>query len=134
MKTEGASLGVNGKGKAPHWRLTDRRVFKNNGHIEQPTQDFLRWDGTLFEPHRAPSRLRKKQNPGLTVESTVDSPLSPLPAGVIAFPSQGGLNGESISVQASGLNGESISRLATGTASPGGGRVVALARARRTKP
>ena len=51
------SLGLDGKGKAPHWRLTEcGRTSKasENGIFEPPTNDFLRWDGTLFDakPYR----------------------------------------------------------------------------------
>jgi hypothetical protein len=53
-------LGVDGKGKSPHWRLTElgqiRRASANDA-FEPPTSDFLRWDGTPF-------RTPKKQNPG----------------------------------------------------------------------
>jgi hypothetical protein len=42
-------LGVDGKGKAPHWRLTELGYMK-----ELPTRDFTRWDG-------APFNDRKKQ-------------------------------------------------------------------------
>jgi hypothetical protein len=48
-------LGVEGKGKAPQWRLTELGVAATS---EQPTRDFLRWDGVLFEPKPRASRLR----------------------------------------------------------------------------
>jgi hypothetical protein len=52
-------LGVEGKGKAPHWRLTDA------GHAGQPpTRDFLHWDGTPFREQKSPKHyISKKQNP-----------------------------------------------------------------------
>jgi hypothetical protein len=40
-------LGVDGKGKAPHWRLTEKG---NPGQDVFPTKEFLRWDGVLFDP------------------------------------------------------------------------------------
>jgi hypothetical protein len=43
-------LGVEGKGKAPQWRLTELGVAITE---ERPTRDFLRWDGVLFEPKRS---------------------------------------------------------------------------------
>jgi hypothetical protein len=59
--TSGACLGVDGRGKAPHWRLTELGYM-----TEPPTRDFLRWDGTAFPPskNRIPSekfghRVRK---------------------------------------------------------------------------
>jgi hypothetical protein len=42
--TSGACLGVDGRGKAPHWRLTELGCKG-----DPPTRDFLRWDGGLFD-------------------------------------------------------------------------------------
>ena len=50
-------LGVEGRGKAPHWRLTELGSTPKasaDGLPEPPTRDFLKWDGSLFE---------RKQNP-----------------------------------------------------------------------
>jgi hypothetical protein len=52
VQTQGPCLGVEGKGKAAKWRLTDE-PYKG----DPPTNDFLKWDGVLFEPDQ-------KQNPG----------------------------------------------------------------------
>ena len=48
------ALGVDGKGKAPQWRITEKGVAATD---ERPSRDYLRWDGVLFEPKRRPSRL-----------------------------------------------------------------------------
>jgi hypothetical protein len=53
MTTPGC-LGVEGVGKAPHWRLTELGYMK-----DLPTKDFMRWDGAKFK--RQPPR--RKQNP-----------------------------------------------------------------------
>ena len=45
-----ASLGVDGKGKAPHWTLTECGQTSRasaEGLFEPPTNDFLKWDGIL---------------------------------------------------------------------------------------
>jgi hypothetical protein len=71
-KTAGASLGVNGKGKAPHWRITDLPARDKERKLVAATDDFARWDGEVFKPHVRPSRrwgapkqaALKKQNPG----------------------------------------------------------------------
>lgn len=42
------SLGVDGHGQAPQWRLTELGVPGG----ELPSRDYLRWDGVLFEPKR----------------------------------------------------------------------------------
>jgi hypothetical protein len=52
VQTRGGSLGVEGEGKAPHWRLTELGYMK-----EFPTRDFNKWSGAKF-------RDRKKQKPG----------------------------------------------------------------------
>jgi hypothetical protein len=51
-------LGVDGKGRAPLWRLTElgqTRRTSAAGNFEPPTNDFLRWDGT---PFRSPRKNR----------------------------------------------------------------------------
>jgi hypothetical protein len=52
-------LGVNGKGKAPHWRLTEESYIG-----DPPTREFLRWNG-------APFFQTKKQNPVPETRDTV---------------------------------------------------------------
>lgn len=123
VKTVAASLGVDGKGKATHWRITDMPTRNGRGELELATKDFLRWDGVLFEPHVAPSRrwnarkqaALKKQNPGLHVGTTVDSTPVPVVDSTSVPPNGGsGCNGESISAQLGGTNVQPISSLATG--------------------
>jgi hypothetical protein len=49
--TEPGCLGLEGRGKAPHWRLTELGYM-----TDPPTRDFIRWDGTIFQDS-------KKQKP-----------------------------------------------------------------------
>ena len=45
-------LGVDGKGKSPHWRLTELGQTSKtsaDGLLDPPTRDFLRWDGVKFQ-------------------------------------------------------------------------------------
>jgi hypothetical protein len=59
-------LGVEGRGKAPHWRLTEEWYLG-----EPPTRDYQRWNGEKFHEQKSPKYyLRKKQNP---VPQTGDS-------------------------------------------------------------
>jgi hypothetical protein len=44
VQTKGGSLGLNGKGTAPHWRLTECGYMN-----DPPTRDFLKWDGKAFK-------------------------------------------------------------------------------------
>jgi len=80
VKTNPHSLGVDGKGKAPHWRITDLPTRDGNGQLKLATKDFLHWSGTVFEPRIRPSwrwneakaDALKKQNPGRDVHDRVD--------------------------------------------------------------
>jgi hypothetical protein len=57
MVTPGA-LGVEGKGKAPRWRLTELGL-RLGGELEYATKDFLHWDGTTkFKDEKTKSRAR----------------------------------------------------------------------------
>jgi hypothetical protein len=131
VQTEAAALGVDGKGKAPHWRITDMRTRKDNNELAEATKDFLRWDGVPFDPHVAPSRrwdeskrtALEKQNPGLHVRTTVDSTSVPrVDCTSVPLRPESGTNGESISVVPSGTDGESISILATSVTASGAER------------
>jgi hypothetical protein len=122
VMTEAASLGVDGKGKAPHWRITDMPTRAAGGGANLATKEFLKWDGTVFERHVAPSSrwspakkaALKKQNPGLHVRTTVDSTLVPeVDSTSVPRGPGSGTDGESISADLGGTDGESISSLAT---------------------
>jgi hypothetical protein len=43
VMTEGGCLGIEGSGRAPHWRLTEIGYMK-----APPTRDFVRWNGNPF--------------------------------------------------------------------------------------
>jgi hypothetical protein len=66
VMTDAGCLGVDGKGKAPHWRLTEIGYMS-----DPPTGDFRRWDGTKF-------RDGKKQNPGPESGARVAAKAGPL--------------------------------------------------------
>jgi hypothetical protein len=75
VQTDPGGLGVDGKGKAPHWRLTEAEWpgGRNGNTWMLPTKDYLKWDGTPFQDDRgAVLRARKrKQNPGPQSEARV---------------------------------------------------------------
>jgi hypothetical protein len=56
VQTAPGCLGLDGKGKAPHWRLTELGYMR-----DPPTRDFLRWNGTPF------GRRKLKPRPGKPV-------------------------------------------------------------------
>jgi hypothetical protein len=48
-------LGVEGKGRAPRWRLTEvayMRGTSSKGMEDMPTMDFLKWNGVRFSKHK----------------------------------------------------------------------------------
>jgi len=124
-------LGVDGKGKSPHWRLTEKGVTSKanpEGIFEPAPCDFLKWDGTPFDPK--PYRIRhgatawnvvklKKQNPSTHVRKT------PVPtSGTPPVPTSGtsqeqtGTHVSSIERDVTGTHVGSISRLTTLRESP----------------
>ena len=53
---EPGCLGLDGKGKAPHWRLTEvayMRGTSSKGMEDMPTMDFLKWNGVRFSKREA---------------------------------------------------------------------------------
>jgi hypothetical protein len=74
VQIKAGSLGVEGKGKAPHWKLTELGCRKLDGTLEPPTRDFERWNGSKF-------RESRKQNPGREIPSRVDGKSPPVADG-----------------------------------------------------
>jgi len=66
VMTAPGCLGLEGKGKAPRWRLTELGFMH-----EPPTKDFLRWRGAKF-------RDQKIQNPGPEIGSAPVPKTGPL--------------------------------------------------------
>jgi len=56
VMTEAGCLGVEGKGKAPHWRLTELGYMR-----EPPTRDFLIWNGELFHEQKSPEYYKRQE-------------------------------------------------------------------------
>jgi hypothetical protein len=54
VQTKGGSIGLNGKGTAPHWMLTECGYMK-----ELPTRDFTKWDGTAFKKYCPQPPIKK---------------------------------------------------------------------------
>jgi hypothetical protein len=66
-----AHRGVNGHGKAPHWRLTEEWYLD-----KAPTRDFLSWDGIPFTEKRTRDAMESPWSPPLSLD--MESPWSPL--------------------------------------------------------
>ena len=56
VMTEPGCLGLDGRGKAPHWRLTELGYMR-----EPPTRDFLKWDGELFHEQKSPAYYKRQE-------------------------------------------------------------------------
>ena len=114
-------LGVEGKGKSPHWRLTELGTTSktsSDGLPEAPTRDFLRWDGVVFERRRRKrtpgSYGCKKQNPSTDVDHTlVRTVVTPAIRTVITPKSQSDTDGVHIESAESDTDVDYISSLTT---------------------
>jgi len=118
VMTDPGGLGVDGKGKAPHWRLTEAEWSGGpNGNTWMlPTKDYLKWNGTRFRDNRGDVlRTRKrKQNPGPESEARVARKARPgLAAKARPLRSATGPESEAIQDPHPGPESEAISRLTT---------------------
>ena len=112
-----AHYGVNGHGKAPHWRLTEEWYLG-----KAPTRDFLSWDGTPFTEKRkrdAPLFTAKKNrvrgDHGVTTLARTGEPLVPEIGSAAA---ESGSHGVAMSDQTGGDHGVAITSLTTSYADP----------------
>jgi hypothetical protein len=114
VKTADGSLGVDGMGKAPHWRITEANApgGRNGDTWMLPTRDYLKWDGTKFHDDRgAVKRRAKKQNPGLQTQARVAcKPRPGLACKPRPLPTTTGLQTQAISDEGGGLQTQAISR------------------------
>jgi hypothetical protein len=56
VQTAGGCLGVDGKGKAPRWRLPELGYM-----TDPPTRDFMRWNGELFHEQKSPEHYKRQE-------------------------------------------------------------------------
>jgi hypothetical protein len=104
-----AHHGVNGHGKAPHWRLTEE------GYLgKEPTRDFLRWDGTLFQEQKSPKHYqRKNKSRGMDVHTTLVRTSIPVAAQSNPEMPESGTDVHTISCNGTGMDGHTITSLTT---------------------
>jgi hypothetical protein len=81
VMTSAGCLGVDGKGKAPHWRLTEEEWpgGRNGNTWMLPTKNYLKWNGTKFRDDRGAMKRERerKQNPGPQSEARVACKVRP---------------------------------------------------------
>ena len=81
MMVEPGCLGLDGKGKAPRWRLTEvsyMRGTSSKGMEDMPTMEFMKWNGVRFSKHQdggdhlknSESRSRKPERTAPENQST----------------------------------------------------------------
>ena len=108
--------GVNGHGKAPHYRLTEAWYLG-----KAPTRDFLAWDGSPFTEKRkrdAPlftAKNRIRGDHGVTTLAPTGESLVP---GIVSAAEESGDHGVTMSRQMAGDHGVSITSLTTSYADP----------------
>ncbi len=83
VETNPAHLGIGGKGKAAHWRLTELPCMG-----EAPTRDYLSWDGVLFDDgiKKKPTRKTKSKNKIPAQQMVHPGPVAGPPHGPVAGP------------------------------------------------
>jgi hypothetical protein len=111
-----AHHGVNGHGKAPHWRLTEEWYLG-----KAPTRDFLSWDGIPFTEKRkrdAPSFTAKNRIRGDNGVTTLVQTGLPLVPEIVPAAAEAGADGVPISDHTGGADGVAITSLTTPYADP----------------
>ena len=108
-----AHHGVNGQGKAPHYRLTEE------WHLgKEPTRDFLRWDGSPFTEKRKRETPLKNRIRGCHGGATLVATGVPLVPNSELPASDTGCHGGAMCSESTGCHGGAITTLATTIASP----------------
>jgi hypothetical protein len=111
-----AHHGVNGHGKAPHWRLTEQWYLG-----KAPTRDFLSWDGIPFTEKRkrdAASFTAKNRIRGDNGVTTLVQTGLPLVPEIVSAAAEAGADGVSMSDHSGGADGVAITSLTTPYADP----------------
>jgi hypothetical protein len=81
VMTNPGGLGVDGKGRSPHWRLTEAEApgGRNGDTWMLPTKDYNKWDGAKFrDDERKKNRFQKNRIPaGKTSQGGREYPARP---------------------------------------------------------
>ena len=96
-----AHHGVNGHGRAPHYRLTEEWYLG-----KAPTRNFLSWDGTPF------TEKRKRRAPSFPAKNRIrgdhGDPRTPLVPEIVSAAAESGDHGDSMSDDKGGDHGDPI--------------------------
>jgi hypothetical protein len=81
VMTDPGGLGVDGKGRSPHWRLTEHEApgGRDGNTWMLPTRDYNKWNGVKFkEDGRRNNRFRKTESrPGKSIQGGRENPARP---------------------------------------------------------
>jgi hypothetical protein len=109
---DGGCLGVDGRGRAPRWRLTELGYMN-----DPPTRDYARWQGDLFVDQKSRD---KKQNPGTESRTrVVREVVPPAVRKVVPLSSPSGTESRTKGNDLSGTESRTKSSLTTGVARAG---------------
>jgi hypothetical protein len=100
-----AHHGLNGHGRAPHYRLTEHSYLN-----QAATRDYLNWDGVIFHGQKSPSPyLEKIRSRGLDGGATLAGTGVPVAEQSEPQTEKTGLDGGAMSEKDGGLDGDTIS-------------------------
>jgi hypothetical protein len=109
-------LGVEGKGRAPHWRLTELEApgGRNGNTWMLPTKNYLKWNGTKFQDGHGAVKRARKQNPGPQMQARVARKCGPgLARKARPLSARGGPQMQAIETTPGGPQMQAISRCTT---------------------
>jgi hypothetical protein len=101
--------GVNGHGKAAHYRLTEEWYLG-----KAPTRDFLNWDGVIFQEQKTPKHYQRKyKSRGMYGHTTLECTGIPVGDELSPNTTESGMDGHPISEESTGMYGDPITSLTT---------------------
>jgi hypothetical protein len=99
--------GVNGHGKAAHYRLTEEWYLG-----KAPTRDFLNWDGVIFQEQKTPKHYQRKyKSRGMYGHTTLECTGIPVGDELSPNTTESGMDGHPISEESTGMYGDPITSL-----------------------
>jgi hypothetical protein len=101
--------GLNGHGKAAHYRLTEEWYLGKS-----PTRDYLNWDGELFHEQKSPKHYqRKNKSRGMYGHTTLECTGIPVADQSNPEMPESGMDGYAICEDSTGMDGDTITSSTT---------------------
>jgi hypothetical protein len=106
--------GLNGHGKAAHYRLTEEWYLG-----KAPTRDFLNWDGVIFQEQKSPKHYqRKNKSRSMYGHTTLECTGIPVRDQSRPEMPESGMDGYAISEEGTGMDGYAITSSTTPLPAP----------------